>query len=92
MSRLWLFLCGFAWVLGACESADERQRSECERCQKRGESDTGPVTHDLDRLRVAALERPRLGFLAHGIEYDARIIAAQQERGEWTNPESFIKV
>ena len=28
MSRLWLFLCGFAWVLGACESADERQRSD----------------------------------------------------------------
>ena len=28
MSRLCLFLCGFAWVLGACESADERQRSD----------------------------------------------------------------
>jgi hypothetical protein len=28
MGRFWLFLCGFAWILGACESTDERQRRD----------------------------------------------------------------
>jgi hypothetical protein len=28
MGRCWLFLCGFAWILGGCESAEARQRSD----------------------------------------------------------------
>jgi hypothetical protein len=28
MGRSWIFLCGFAWVLAACESGDERLRND----------------------------------------------------------------
>ncbi len=57
MARFWLFLCGFAWVVAACESSDERLRSDARAFLGRNAA-VDYRSSEADReKRVADLER-----------------------------------
>jgi hypothetical protein len=57
MARFWVFLCGFAWLLAACESSEERLRSDARAFLGRNAAVDYRSSEAEREKRVAALER-----------------------------------